>query len=815
MIERVIVWAIRNRGGVFVATLLLVAGGLWALRQLRVDAFPDLTDVQVPVFVDAPGLSPLEVERLVAFPIEVAMNGLPRVTQVRSISKYAFVGVTVVFEDGVDIYFARTLVSERLQSVREALPTGAEAQLGPLAGATSEIYLYSVEGGDLDATALRTLQDRLVRPQLRTVPGVTEINSFGGLVRQVQVVIRPDRLVSYGLTLHDVVESVRANNSIAAGGYLEHQDQQYILRGLGQVTRLDDLRRTVIRANARGVPILLGDVAEIEFGSQVRQGAVSRDGRGEVVTGIVMMLRGENSREVVRRVRERVEEINRALPPGVRVASYYDQTDLVEGTLHTVRNNLLLGGFLVVAILLLFLGNVRAALVVAATVPLSLLVAVLGMRWLGLSANLMSLGAIDFGMIVDGAVVMIEQFVRRLHADEEAGRFPRTPAAFIERLTFLARDVGRPIAFGVLIILLVYLPILSLEGLEGRMFRPMAITVAMALFGSLVLALVFVPAAAAIVFRRGAPESKTALRLAAWLEDRYVPVLRTTLAYPGRTIAIALAVFCLSLSLVPQLGSEFLPELDEGSILIEAIRDPSVSLTKSVEMQAEVERTLLAFPEVTTVVSRVGRPDIGSDPMGINKSDVFVMLRPEREWRPGLTKSDLEGEMEDSLAQRVAGLAFGFTQPVAMRLNELISGVRADLAVKVFGEDSDVDRRIAEQIAAVIATVPGASQVQVEATEGQGYLNVRLDRDAMARYGIPVADVQEALETAVGGRPVSQLVEGSYAVDVTVRYPHELKSSPEAIGGVGKELCDRFRAEHRRDATPEAITEYYASLVGA
>lgn len=784
MIERLVAWAIRNSGGVLLGVLLLVGGGVWALGDLRVDAFPDLTDVQVAVLVDAPGLSPLEVERLVSFPIEVAMNGLPRVTQVRSVSKYAFAGITIVFEDGVDLYFARTLVSERLQSVREGLPPGAEASLGPLSGATSEIYLYALEGGGLDQTRLRTLHDRIVRPQLRTVPGVTEINTFGGLVRQVQVVVRPDMLVSYGLTLHHVVEAVQANNSIAAGGYLEHRDEQYILRGLGQASGLEDLRHTVIRSNPRGVPVMLRDVAEVTFGAQVRQGAVSRDGRGEVVTGIVMMLRGENSRDVVRRVRQRVEEINAALPSGVRVAPYYDQTDLVEGTLHTVRGNLLMGGFLVVAILLLFLGNVRAALVVAATIPLSLLVAVLGMRWLGLSANLMSLGAIDFGMIVDGAVVMVEQFVRRLHADEEEGRFPRDRPAFTARLIDLAQDVGRPIAFGVLIILLVYLPVLTLEGLEGRMFRPMAITVAMALFGSLVLALIFVPAAATFVFRRGAPESRAALQLASWLERRYTPVLRRTLHHPGPTVAVALVLFGLSLALVPRLGTEFLPELDEGSILIEAVRDPSVSLTMSVGMQAEMERTLREFPEVTTVVSRVGRPDIGSDPMGINQADVFVMLKPKSDWRSGLTKPALEAEMEERLNQRVAGMAFGFTQPVAMRLDELISGVRADLAVKVFGDDPDENRRVAEQVAAVVKTVRGASQVRVEATEGQGYLNIRMNRDAMARFGIPMQEVQEALETAVGGRPVSQMLEGSYTVPVTVQYPPELKASPEAIGDI-------------------------------
>lgn len=783
MLERVIRWALRSPAAALLLVAVVAMAGVWSLMRLRVDAFPDLTDVQVQVLVDAPGLAPVEVERIVAFPIEVALNGLPRVKQIRSVSKYAFTAITVVFEDGVDLYFARNLVNERLQSVRDALPPGAEANLGPLAGATSEIYLYTVEGGGKDITELRTLHDRVVRPQLRTVPGVTEINSFGGEVRQVQVVAQPDRLVRYGLTLHDLVEAVRANNAIAAGGYLEHYDEQFILRGLGQATSLDDFRRTVIRAE-RGVPVLLGDVAEIKFGPALRQGAVTRDDRGEVVTGIVMMLRGENSREVVARVRDRVAEINRALPAGVTVTPYYDQTDLVAGTIRTVRTNLLEGGFLVVAVLLLFLGNVRAALIVAAVIPLSLLFAAIGMQWLGLSANLMSLGAIDFGMIVDGSVVMAEQFVRGLHAEEASGHATRTPAELSRRLNQLAREVARPVMFGVLIILLVYLPILALEGLERRMFQPMAFTVMFALLGSLFLAVVFVPAASAFAFRRGASESGFAVRLAAQLDRWYRPVLERMLRRPGlAVVGVVLALGAAGI-LLPRLGTQFLPELDEGSLLIEATRDPSVSLSQSIRMQGEMERAIRETPEVTTVVSRVGRPSIGSDPMGVNRADVFVMLQPRSQWRRGVSKDSLSREIETRLAERVPGVAFGFTQPVAMRLNELISGVRADLAVKVFGDSIDQNRQVAEAVARVLERVPGASQVMVEQTEGQGYLNVRLDRSAMARFGIPVEEVQEALETAVAGRPVSRLVEGAYSVDVTVQYPGELKSSPEAIGAI-------------------------------
>jgi cobalt-zinc-cadmium resistance protein CzcA len=784
MIDKLIGWAVRNRGAVLFGILALIAAGVWALRTLRVDAFPDLTDVQVQVLVEAPGLSPVEVERLATAPIEVAMGGLPRVTQVRSVSKYAFATVTIVFEDDVDLYFARTLVAERLQGVRESLPPATEAEMGPMSSANSEIYFYTLEGGDRDLMELRTLHDRLVKPQLRTVPGVAEVNSFGGHVRQVQVIIRPEALASYRLTLHDVVTAIEANNAVAAGGYLEHRDEQYILRGLGQALGPDDLARTVIRSNEAGVPVLVGDVATVGYGAELRQGAVSRDGRGEVVTGLVLMLRGENGREVVARVKERVEEINRSLPEGVRVRPYYDQTDLVNGTLHTVQRNLLEGGFLVIAVLLLFLGNVRAALIVALTIPFSLLFAFLGMRWLGLSANLMSLGAIDFGMIVDGSVVMAEHYVKTLHEDEERGELPRDYPGLARRLIDAGREVARPIAFGVLIIMLVYVPIATLEGLEGRMFRPMAITVAIALFGSLVLALVWVPAAATLAFRRGAQESRYAVRLSAWLDRRYRPLLGRVMTRPKAMLASAAALFAGALLLVPALGTEFLPELDEGSIVIQALRDPSVSLTRSVAMQTEMERTLRMSPEVSTVVSRVGRAEIGSDPMGLHQADVFVMLKPRSAWRSGLSKEELQEEMEHRLGERVPGMGFVFTQPMAMRLDELISGVRGDLAVKVFGDDPERNREAAERIGAVIRSVPGASEVQVEATEGQGYLNVRMDRAAMARFGIPMEEMQEALETAVGGRPVSQVVDGSYALDVVVQYPAELRTSVEAIGAI-------------------------------
>ncbi len=791
-IERLIAWAIRFRVLVLLAVVALVGAGTWALRTLRVDAFPDLTNVQATVLAEAPGLSPVEVERLVAFPIEVAMNGLPMVEEVRSVSKYGFAQVTVVFEDGVDVYFARTLVSERLQGVREQLPPGAEASLGPLASATSEIYLYTLEdttadGARYDLMALRTLHDRVVRPQLRAVSGIVEINPFGGFVRQAQVVVDPTKLAAYGLSIGEVVEAVEANSQLPAGAYVEHGEEQYVLRGLGQAENLDDLRRSVIRSEG-GVPITVGDVATVQYGPEVRQGAVTRDNRGEVMSGIVMMLRGANSREVVQRVRERVEAINASLPEGVVLAPYYDQTDLVAGTLSTVRRNLVEGGFLVIAVLLLFLGNVRAALIVAITIPLSLLFSFIGMRWLGLSANLMSLGAIDFGMIVDGSVVMVEGIVRRLHQDEEEGSLPTDDAGLRTRLLEVAREVGRPIAFGVLIIMLVYVPIMALQGLEGRMFRPMALTVAMALFGSLLLALCLIPAAATWLFRRGARESAYAVRLERWLQARYAGVLGWTMRRPRVTLAAAVAVLAATSLLVPRLGTEFLPELDEGSILIQATKDPGISLTHAAEVHADIERVIKQTPEVTTVVSRLGRAEVGSDPMGVNQSDVFVMLASREEWRPDLTKEDIEEELEERLLEQIPGVAFGFTQPMKMRLDELISGVRSDLAVKVFGDDPLVNARAAEQVAAVINKVPGTAEVFVEATHGQGYLTVRMDRDALARHGIPIETVREALAVAVGSQPVALVADGAanaaYNIEATVTVPAEYRNTPEGIGAI-------------------------------
>ena len=801
LVDRLIAWAVRHRGVVIVLLAGLLAGGGWALATLRIDAFPELSNVQVEVLAEAPGMAPLEVERLVTYPLEVALQGVPGVVTVRSLSRYGLSDVRIVFEDGTDIYFARTRVSEQLQTVRGELPRNVRADLAPLSGSIGEIYQYTLTGGGKTLMELRTLQDRVVRPQLRTVSGVADVNSFGGFVRQVGVTVRPERLAAYGLTLADVVRAVEGNTLEAAGGFIAHGDEQYILRGLGQAQNSGDVRNTVIRSGPAGSPVTIGDVAEVADGAELRQGAVSMNARGDVVTGIVMALRGENSRLLVQRINARVEEINRALPPGVVIAPYYDQTKLVEGTLKTVEHNLLEGGFLVIAILLLFLGNVRAALLVAMTIPLSLLCAFLGMRWLGLSANLMSLGAIDFGMIVDGAVVMVEHFVKALHHDDESGRYPKSTRAVRERIIALGREVGRPILFGVLIIMLVYLPIVSLQGLEGRMFRPMAITVAMALFGSLLLALAAVPALATFVFRRGARESRFALKMAEWIDARYAPLLERIMRRPGVTVGIAVIVFAFSLLLVPRLGTEFLPELQEGSFQITALRDPGVSLEHSLAMQRVLEKVVLETPEVLAVVSQAGRAEIASDPAGVDRAEVFVTLKPGATWRPGMTQQDLQQELEQHLEAQVPGLSLAFSQPVANRLDELTSGVRADLAIKVFGTEAETNRRIAEQIAGVVGRVQGAGEVQLEATSGQSYLVVHLNRAAMARYGILLDAAQRALSAAVSGDAVGEVMEGNFTTSVVVQYPPELRASPEALGAITVEGSGGMRVALRDFAT--------------
>ncbi len=766
MINRLIQFSLNQPLLIFCLVILMAGLGYWSLTHIPIDAFPDVTNVQVQILAEAPGLSPVEVEQLVSFPIEVAMNGLPQLTEVRSISKFGLGVITVVFEDDVDIYFARQLVLERLQSARESLPPNLpEPEMGPVTTGMGEIYQYFLESDSLDLMELRSLQDWVIKPQLRTVPGVTEVNSFGGLVKQYQILVAPEKLLSYGLSLAEVFEAVEHNNSVVGGNFIEHASEQYIIRGVGRAQTMSDLENIVVKT-MNGTPIYVKNVAEVAIGAEVRQGAVVMQARGEVAAAIVMMLKGENSREVIARVKAKIEEINKTLPRHVKIHPYYDQTDLIEKTIKTVRTNLIEGGLLVIAVLFVFLGNIRAALLVASVIPLSMLFAFIGMKWRGLSANLMSLGAIDFGMIVDGAVVMIENCVRRLsHANPAEKREPVIESA--------AKEVARPVLFGVLIIIAVYMPILTLQGIEGKMFTPMAMTVGFALLGSLFLALTFMPAAARFILPKEIKHRE--VFLVRWLRKYYTPALEKALHHKGKMLIGALAILIGSFALAPLLGTEFIPELDEGSILIRPWRLPSISLTESVEMEKEALAIIKQFPEVELALTRLGRPDIANDPMGPNTGDMFVMLKPKSAWKTATTKEELIEKMAQALEQ-LPGQQFQFTQPIADRVDELVAGVKSDVAIKLFGDDLKLLKGKAEQIAEAIQLVRGAADVFVEQTAGQTYLNIYVERDAIARYGLNVSDVQQVIEIAIGGKVASEIFEGNKRFAVVVRYPENKRN---------------------------------------
>ncbi len=771
MIERILQFALRQRLLVLIATVILIGGGFWAMKKLPVDAFPDVTNVQVQILTPAGGMAPTEVEKLVTFPIETTMGGLPRLQGVRSLSKIGLSVITIVFEDGVDIYFARQQVFERLQQAKERLPRGIEPQMGPITTGLGEIYQYLLEGEGHDIRELRSLQDWVVRPILRTVPGVTDVNSFGGQVKQYQVLIDPGKLKSLGLTIHDLMEAVERNNATVGAGYIEYREEQYMVRGLGLARGIDDLNQIVV-ASRGGTPIHLHDLAEVAIGSEPRQGATTRDGKGEAVAGIVMMLKGASSKEVVAGVTEKVKTIGKALPEGVKIVPYYDRTELVWKTIRTVSTNLVEGGLLVMAVLFYFLGNVRGAVIVALMIPLSMLFSFLGMRWLGLSANLMTLGAIDFGMIVDGSVVMVENTVRHLSERKQE-------ESALHVIFRSAQEVARPILFGIFIIIIVYLPIVTLTDMEGKMFSPMAFTVGFALLGSLILTMTLVPTLCSFLLKgKVAEKDPQLLRL---IREAYLPFLQKSLGRPKRVLLITGAALAGALLLLPFLGSEFLPTLDEGSITVQSFRLPSVSITETVRTTAAVEKAILSFPEVEKVVARAGRAEIANDPMGVNISDIFVSLKPRTSWKTATTKEELVDRMRERL-ENIPGMSFSFSQPIALRVDELISGVKSQLAVKLFGEDMDTLKAKGSEIAEALQGVEGAADVQVEKVSGLAYLQVDISRAAIARYGINVSEIQEVLELAAGGKAVSDLYEGQKRFAVALRFPEELSNSPEKFG---------------------------------
>ncbi len=762
-----IAWSLSLRPLVLFLTLLVALYGALSLAQLPIDAVPDVTNVQVQINTEAEARSPLEVESQITFPIEQSLAGLPGVEQVRSLSKYGLSQVTVVFQDRVDLFFARQLVLERLQEARGQIPEGmGDPEMAPISTGLGEIYQYEVRAPGLDLMERRSLQDFVVKRQLRNLRGVAEVNSFGGLEAQFQVLAHPARLQARGLTLTDLFQALEKNNLNAAGGYLEYRGEQYVVRGLGRIQSLQDVRDIVLTESG-GVPVRVGDVAIVEMGPALRQGAVTRDGQGEIVTGIAMMLVGENSRNVARRLHKRSAEMEPSLPAGATLDAFYDRTELVDRTLATVARNLLEGAVLVILVLFFTLGDMRAALIVALAIPLSMLFAAILMVKTGISGNLMSLGAIDFGLIVDGSVVMVENAVRRLRQHEGT-------------VLQACQEVARPVVTGVGIIILVYLPLLTLTGMEGKMFVPMAATVVFALSGSLLLALTTVPVLASYWLKRGGPERDS--RLVELARRAYRPALTWALARPGQLVLVAATLFLLSLVTLSRMGAEFLPELDEGAIAIQASRLPSTSLTQSIEMVTRLEQAIKEFPEVKTVVSKTGRPDIATDPMGVEVSDIIITLNPQHG-----DKNALVEKMEQRLKE-VPGMNYSFSQPIELRVSELISGVRSDVGLKIFGEDLDVLKATAAKVAARLGEIEGAADIQVEQVSGLPYLQIEFDRQAMARHGLSAADLADVVELAVGERPAGTVMLGDRRYPLVVRLQAPYRSDPTAIGAIAVPL---------------------------
>jgi heavy metal efflux system protein len=777
MIGRIIDFSLRNRLVVTTAALLLVALGSVALTRLPIDAMPDVTTVQVQVLTKAPALGPVEVEQFITRPVENAMSGLPGLEEIRSVSRYGLSAVTVVFRDGTDVYFARNLVEQRLAEAQEGIAPGVDRpEMGPITTGLGEVFHFVLEGGGLSAMELRTILDWDIAYRLRSVPGVVEVNTWGGLAKQYQILVDPTRLLAYRLTLPQVFEAVARNNMNRGGGIIEKGGEAYVIRGEGMVSSMQDLEKIVLGTTSEGTPILVRQIGEVREGSMLRIGGATRDGKGETVIGMVLMLQGENAREVVTRVKEALAEIQPSLPRGVRIVPFYDRQSLVSRVIRTVSTNLLEGGLLVVAVLLLLLGNLRGGLIVASAIPLSMLIAFIGMVRAGISGNLMSLGAIDFGLIVDGSVVMVENILRSL-----AGRDLR-PEDRRQAIAAAAREVGRPIVFAVGIILIVYLPILSLTGIEGKMFRPMAWTVVLAVAGSLLLSLTLVPVLCSLLFRSKVDERETwLLRMA---HRAYRPLLQKAMDHPRAIAAATTVLLAASLACAAFLGAEFVPRLDEGDIVIQAARLPSVSLSQSLASTTAIEKTLSPFPEVQTIVSRTGSPEVATDVMGIDLSDVFVILKPRSQWRRGMDRKRLIAAMHQALEKQVPGNVFSFTQPIEMRFNELVAGSKSDLAIKIFGDDLDALSQKGRELAAILARVRGAEDVRVEQTAGLPMVRVRVDRDRIARFGVSVEDVLATVEAARSGRVVGSVFEGKRRFDIAVRLSEGIAADPQALGGV-------------------------------
>ncbi|WP_439894885.1 CusA/CzcA family heavy metal efflux RND transporter [Pseudomonas syringae] len=790
MFERLIKFAIEQRIVVMLAVLLMAGLGIASYQKLPIDAVPDITNVQVQINTSAPGFSPLETEQRITFAIETNMAGLPGLQQTRSLSRSGLSQVTVIFEDGTDLFFARQQVNERLQIAKDQLPEGVETMMGPVSTGLGEIFLWTVEaregarkedGTPYTPTDLRVIQDWIIKPQLRNVPGVAEINTIGGFAKQYEIAPDPKKLAAYKLTLNDLVAALERNNANVGAGYIERGGEQLLIRAPGQLENIDDIANIVI-ANVQGTPIRVSSVAEVGIGKEMRSGAATENGR-EVVLGTVFMLIGENSRTVSQAVAAKLADINRTLPEGIEAVTVYDRTNLVEKAIATVKKNLVEGAILVIAILFLFLGNIRAALITAMVIPLAMLFTFTGMFANKVSANLMSLGALDFGIIVDGAVVIVENSIRRLaHAQQKHGRM-LTRAERFHEVFAAAKEARRPLIFGQLIIMVVYLPIFALTGVEGKMFHPMAFTVVIALLGAMILSVTFVPAAIAMFVTGKVKEEEGFVMRTA--RQRYAPVLGWVLGHRWIAFTLAFVVMVLSGFTASRMGSEFIPSLSEGDFALQALRVPGTSLTQSVDMQQRLEKAVIEkMPEVERMFARTGTAEIAADPMPPNISDSYLMLKPQSEWPdPDKSRETLIAELQKAAAS-VPGSNYELSQPIQLRFNELVSGVRSDVAVKVFGDDMTVLNQTAAKIAAAMQKVPGASEVKVEQTTGLPVLTINIDRDKAARYGLNVADVQDAIATALGGRQAGTLYEGDRRFDMVVRLSEQLRTDVAGLSSL-------------------------------
>jgi cobalt-zinc-cadmium resistance protein CzcA len=786
MFDKIIRFAIEQRWLVLLATFAMAALGVYNYQKLPIDAVPDITNVQVQINTAAAGYSPFEAEQRVTYPIETVMAGLPGLEQTRSLSRYGLSQVTVVFKDGTDIYFARQLVGERLQEAKEKLPQGLTPSLGPISTGLGEIYLWTVEaekgakkpdGTDYTPMDLREIQDWIIKPQLRNVPGVTEINTIGGYAKEYQIAPQPERMAALGISWPDILNAVARNNGNAGAGYIEKRGEQYLVRVPGQVQTPDDIANIMLK-NAQGLPIRVRDVATVGLGRELRTGAATENGR-EVVLGTVFMLIGENSRVVAQAVDAKMEQVRRSLPAGVQAVTVYDRTALVDKAIATVKKNLLEGALLVIAVLFLFLGNLRAAIITACVIPLSMLFTFTGMVQYRVSANLMSLGALDFGIIIDGAVVIVENCVRRLaHAQAKHGR-ALTRRERLHEVFAASGESRRALMYGQLIIMVVYLPIFALTGVEGKMFHPMAFTVVAALLGAMVLSVTFVPAAVALFIGDKVAEKDNFLLLRA--KALYAPLLTWVMQAKAVVLSAALVLLLLCGLLTLRMGSEFIPSLNEGDIALHAMRVPGTSLSQAIDMQNRLEREIAKFPEVERVFAKIGTAEIANDPMPPNVADTFIMLKPRAQWPdPSRSKADVVAALEKAVAQ-VPGNNYEFTQPIQMRFNELISGVRSDVAIKVFGDDMQVLTDSAEKLAAQLKAVPGAADVKVEQTSGLPMLSVLPDRVAIARYGLNVDDVQAVVATAVGGAEAGVLFEGDKRIAISLRLDEAVRNDVDSM----------------------------------